>query len=188
VLDRSGATTVLFVCFVGPALLLTPAWAAVGERVGKKAGYVASSGVLALGALVAATAQQAPAALVFAAVALVGVGYAGCQVFPLAMLPDAAAVDARRTGSNRAGVYTGVWTAAETFGLALGPGLFAVVLAIGGYQSSTTGDVVQSGGAVAAITYGFSVLPAALVLVSLWWLWRYTLDAREVAAAAEGVR
>ena len=28
----------------------------------------------------------------------------------------------RRTGENRAGVYTGVWTAGETLGLALGPG------------------------------------------------------------------
>ena len=29
--------------------------------------------------------------VIFAATALVGVGYAGCQVFPLAMLPDVAA-------------------------------------------------------------------------------------------------
>ena len=185
VLESKGATTILFVCFVGPALLLTPLWARVGERVGKKQGYVASSMVLAAGALLAATAQSAPAGLVFAAVALVGVGYAGCQVFPLAMLPDAAAVDARRTGSNRAGVYTGVWTAAETLGLALGPGLFALVLAVGGYQSSTGGDVVQSDGTLAAITYGFSLVPATLVVVSLWWLRRYTLDAREVSLAEE---
>ena len=40
VLDRKGATTVLFVCFVGPALLLTPAWAALGARIGKKRGYL----------------------------------------------------------------------------------------------------------------------------------------------------
>ncbi len=186
VLERKGATTVLFVCFVGPALLLTPVWAALGRRLGKKAGYVLSSAVLALGALVAASAQSAPAGVVFAAVALVGVGYAGCQVFPLAMLPDAAAVDARRTGTSRVGVYTGVWTAAETFGLALGPALFALVLAIGGYESSTDDDVVQSDGTLAAITYGFSVLPAVLVLVSLWWLARYTLDAREVALAEAG--
>jgi Na+/melibiose symporter-like transporter len=185
VLESKGATTILFVCFVGPALLLTPLWARVGERVGKKQGYVASSTVLAAGALLAATAQSAPAGLVFAAVALVGVGYAGCQVFPLAMLPDAAAVDARRTGSNRAGVYTGVWTAAETLGLALGPGLFALVLAVGGYQSSTGGDVVQSDGTLAAITLGFSVVPATLVVVSLWWLRRYTLDAREVSLTEE---
>jgi Na+/melibiose symporter-like transporter len=185
VLGRTGATTVLFVCFVGPALLLTPAWAALGRRVGKRTGYVASSVVLALGAFCTAGAQTAPVGVVFAAVALVGVGYAGCQVFPLAMLPDAAAVDTRRTGSSRVGVYTGVWTAAETLGLALGPGLFALVLALGGYQSSTDGDVVQSDLTVAAITYGFSVLPAMLVLVSLWWLSRYTLDARQVALAEE---
>jgi glycoside/pentoside/hexuronide:cation symporter, GPH family len=180
VLERTGAATILFVCFVGPALLLTPVWAAVGARVGKKRGYVASSLCLAAGALLAVTARTAPPATVFAAVVLVGVGYAGCQVFPLAMLPDAAAVDARRTGSNRAGVYTGVWTAGETLGLALGPGVFALALALGGYRSSTTGDVAQPDSAVGAIVVGFSVLPAVLTLASLGWLSRYSLDAAEV--------
>jgi Na+/melibiose symporter-like transporter len=180
VLDSRGATTVLFVCFVGPALLLTPAWSALGARVGKKQGYLVASLVLGAGALLAVTARSAPFGVPVAAVALVGVGYAGCQVFPMAMLPDAAAVDARRTGSSRVGVYTGVWTAGETLGLALGPGLFALVLAIGGYRSSTDGDVVQPDSALTAITLGFSVLPALLVVVSLVWLLRYTLGSDQV--------
>lgn len=180
VLDRTGAATVLFVCFVGPALLLTPAWARVGERYGKKRGYAWASLVLASGAALAVVARSAPPALVFAAVALVGVGYAGCQVFPMAMLPDAAAVDARRTGSNRAGVYTGVWTAGETLGLALGPGVFALVLAAGGYVSSTTGGTAQPDSALTAIVLGFSLLPAALVLLSLLSLRGYALDAELV--------
>jgi GPH family glycoside/pentoside/hexuronide:cation symporter len=187
VLDRKGATTVLFVCFVGPALLLTPAWSAIGARIGKKQGYLASSVILAVGALLAALARSAPFGLVVAAVALVGVGYAGCQVFPLAMLPDAAAVDARRTGSSRVGVYTGVWTAGETLGLALGPGLFALVLAAGGYRSSTDGDIAQPDSALTAITLGFSLLPAALVILSLLWLVRYTLGSDQVDEAAEAV-
>ena len=123
--------------------------------------------------------------LVYAATALVGVGYAGCQVFPMAMLPDAAATDAARTGENRTGVYTGVWTAGETLGLALGPGLFAIILAIGGYVSSQGGDIVQSGSAKTAITLGFSLAPAALTLISLAWLTRYRLDADAVAAATD---
>jgi Na+/melibiose symporter-like transporter len=183
VLERSGAATVLFVCFVGPALLLTPAWTAVGTRIGKRRGYVIASVVLAAGALLAATARVASPTVVFAATALVGVGYAGCQVFPMAMLPDAAAVDSARTGENRAGVYTGVWTGGETLGLALGPAGFAVVLALGGYLSSEGREITQPDSALTAITLGFSVLPAALVLVSLWWLRQYTLDAAEVAAA-----
>ena len=186
VLGDKGAATILFVCFVGPALLLTPVWARIGGRVGKKRGYVAASLVLALGALLLVGARSEPSAMVFGATALVGVGYAGAQVFPLAMLPDAAAVDAGRTGQNRAGVYTGVWTAGETLGLALGPGLFALVLALGGYVSSTTGDAEQPSSAVTAIVLGFSVIPALLTLLSLVFLRRYTLDSgrRGVCAAA----
>jgi Na+/melibiose symporter-like transporter len=183
VLGSAGASTVLFVCFVGPALLLTPVWARVGERAGKRRGYAAASLCLAAGALLLVTAQVVPPAVVYLATALVGVGYAGAQVFPLAMLPDAAAVDAHRTGENRAGVYTGVWTAGETLGLALGPGLFALVLAAGGYVSSEGGGVTQPASAVTAITLGFSLVPAALVLLSLWWLRGYRLTAAEVAAA-----
>jgi glycoside/pentoside/hexuronide:cation symporter, GPH family len=185
VLDSDGASTVLFVCFVGPALLLTPVWARIGARVGKRAGYTAASVLLALGALGAAGAQVVPLALVFAATALAGVGYAGCQMFPMAMLPDAAAVDARRTGTSRVGVYTGVWTAGETLGLALGPGLFALVLAVGGYRSSTTGGTDQPDSALTAITLGFGLVPAVLVAASLWWLRRYSLTADVVGGPSE---
>jgi Na+/melibiose symporter-like transporter len=179
VLDRPGAATLLFVCFVGPALLVTPLWERVGRRLGKRGGYAVSSLAFAVGAAVLVGAQVLPLPVVYAATALVGVGYAGAQVFPLAMLPDAVAEDARRTGVTRAGVFTGVWTAAETLGLAVGPGVFAVVLALGGYVS-TRGDVElsQPGSAVDAVTLGFSVLPALLVLASLVFLRGYRLDER----------
>lgn len=62
----------------------------------------------------------------------------------------------------------------------MGPGVFAVVLAIGGYRSSTTGDVAQPDSAVTAIVLGFAALPAALTALSLAWLRRYSLDALEV--------
>jgi glycoside/pentoside/hexuronide:cation symporter, GPH family len=182
VLGDSGSSTILFVCFVGPALLLTPVWAAVGGRVGKKKGYVAASVFLAVGALLLVLAQGVPPLVVYVATGLVGVGYAGAQVFPLAMLADTAAVDAHRSGANRAGVFTGVWTAGETLGLALGPGVFGLILAAGGYVSSTSGTVAQPASAVTAIVLGFSLLPAALTLLSLVWLSRYSLTAADVAA------
>ena len=159
VLGRTGAATLLFVCFVAPALVVTPLWQVVGARIGKKAGYAASS-------------------------LLVGIGYAGAQMFPLAMLPDVAAVDAARTGQNRVGVFTGVWTGAETLGLALGPGLYALVLAWGGYASSTAGQASQAPRTLDAIHLGFSVIPAALIALSVLVLARYRLDEDAVRAAA----
>jgi glycoside/pentoside/hexuronide:cation symporter, GPH family len=129
-------------------------------------------------------ARGLPGFAVYLAVAVVGVGYAGAQMFPLAMLPDVAAVDAARTRQNRIGVFTGVWTAGETLGLALGPGLYGLVLALGGYVSSTDSSAVQPQSAVTAITLGFSLVPAVLVAASLLLLARYRLDADAVAEAA----
>ena len=180
VLGDKDLSTVLFVCFVGPALVCTPLWGVAGRRVGKRVGYAAASLVLAVAALVMVGARTLPHWSVFVATGLVGVGYAGVQVFPLAMLPDCAALDARRTGSNRIGVYTGVWTAGETLGLAIGPGVYALVLAIGGYVSSTSGDGVQPSSALTAITLGFSLVPGILVLLSLIPLQRYALTEQEL--------
>jgi Na+/melibiose symporter-like transporter len=61
--------------------------------------------------------------------------------------------------------------------------VFALVLAIGGYRSSTDGDVAQPDSALTAIVLGFSVLPAVLMALSLLWLRRYSLDASQVDAA-----
>ena len=134
------------------------------------------------GALALVAARTLPSVGVYLAVAVVGVGYAGAQMFPLAMLPDVAAIDAARTGENRIGVFTGVWTAGETLGLALGPGLYAVVLALGGYVSSTDSTAAQPDSAVTAIALGFSLVPAVLVVASLLLLARYRLDETAVMA------
>ena len=179
-LGGGAAATVLFVCFVAPALVVTPLWQRVGEARGKRVGYLWGSVLLATGAV--ATLLTVRVGLVAAAlsVAVVGVGYAACQMFPLAMLPDVAAADTAVTGETRAGTYTGVWTAGETLGLALGPFLYAAVLTLGGYVSSTDAAAAQPDSALTAIAWGFTVLPAALVAISLLILRRYRLD-EEVA-------
>jgi glycoside/pentoside/hexuronide:cation symporter, GPH family len=109
-------------------------------------------------------------------VVVVGIGYAGMQMFPLAMLPDVIAADEATSGARRAGVFTGVWTAAETLGLAVGPGLLGGLLAVAGYVSSTGDDVAQSGTAVSAVRLGFTVLPAVLVLAAVPIFAQYRLE------------
>lgn len=173
VLGSPGAGSILFVCFVAPALLVTPLWRRLSDRQGKKRGFAISSVVLLAGALAAYLTRDLGLAAVAGSIAVVGVGYAGCQLFPLAMLPDVAAADAQRTGENRIGVFTGVWTAGETLGFALGPGLYALVLSIGGYVSSTGTGVVQSSGAIQAVALGFTVVPAVVMGLSLLALRRF---------------
>lgn len=167
VLGDSRYQTLLFVGFVGPALVVMPLWQRVGRRYGKRVGLVLASVLFAGAVAVLGASLVLPAGVVVAVMAFVGIGYAGMQVFPMAMLPDVITASEKACGSTRAGLFSGVWTAGETFGLALGPGVYGVVLAAGGYAASSGGAVVQSSGAVLAALIGFTVVPAVLALAAL---------------------
>ncbi|MBM0234027.1 MFS transporter [Micromonospora sp. STR1_7] len=181
--ERSGPT-LLFACFVGPALLVMPIWSRVGARLGKRAGLVVAAVILAAGALLLVAAPVLPPFAVYLVVAVIGVGYAGQQVFALAMLPDCIAYDTARTGRRQAGVFTGLWTAGEMLGLALGPGIYGLVLQLSGYVSSDTGTAAtQSDTARLGVLLGFSVLPAALIAPPILLLRRYTLTPSALTAA-----
>ncbi|WP_097322838.1 MFS transporter [Paractinoplanes atraurantiacus] len=168
VVDRDSGATFLFAAFVGPALLVMPLWTLAGRRYGKLRSLVAGSLLFAAGALVLLAAPALPPLPIYLIVAVIGVGYAGQQVFAMAMLPDCIAHDTERTGKRQAGVFTGLWTAGETLGLALGPGLFALVLQVFGYVSSSTGEAAtQDDTARLGVLLGFTVVPAVLVAAAV---------------------
>ncbi|MFC3741436.1 MFS transporter [Paractinoplanes deccanensis] len=168
VVVRDSGATFLFAAFVGPALLVMPLWTRIGRRHGKLRSLIAGSLLFAVGALALLAAPALPPAPIYLIVAVIGVGYAGQQVFAMAMLPDCIAHDTERTGKRQAGVFTGLWTAGETLGLALGPGLYALVLQVFGYVSSSTGEAAaQDDTARLGVLLGFTVVPAVLVAVAV---------------------
>ncbi|MCU1693751.1 MAG: transporter [Frankiales bacterium] len=189
VLDDSGLASVLFVCLVAPAALVMPAWRRLSLRTGKLTGYLLASSLFALAAAWLVLARSLPTAGVLLLTAVLGVGYAGMQLFPYAMLPDALAADQSAAGEARAGTYTGVWQAGETIGFALGPALYAVTLALSGFTSSPADErVAQTDGAVTGVVLGFTLLPAVVVLLSLPVLRRCrSADAGHAAATPAGV-
>lgn len=177
VLHSEDAVTFLFVALIAPALVVTPLWGVVARRVGKERGFVAASILFAVAALSMLALLWAPGAWVYAPVAVAGAAYAGMQSLPMAMLPDVISHDARRNGEGRAGTFGGMWTAGETTGMALGATVLSLVLALSGYVSRTASDAAaaQPGSAVAGIVLSFSLIPAAVIAISLVPLARYRL-------------
>ncbi|GEE02267.1 MFS transporter [Gordonia spumicola] len=174
VLEDKGALTIVFVALVAPALLVMPLWVRVGVRYGKRAGLLAASILFGVAALCLSGAAAAPGPWIFGLVAVAGVGYAGMQTFPLAMLPDVIDEVSQDRGRDQGGALSGLWTAGETLGLALGPGVYLLVLAATGFVSSSGDETAeQSDLARTGIALGFSVLPALLVAGSIAVLLRY---------------
>jgi glycoside/pentoside/hexuronide:cation symporter, GPH family len=186
VLHDRKAITLLFVCVVSPAILVMPMWNRIGASMGKLRGYVMASLTVTIATLALAAAPVLPVAAVYGIVGMIGVGYAGQQLFGLAMLPDCIAYDEARTGRRQAGVFTGLWTAGETFGFALGPGIFGGTLELFGYVSSTTGvPAPQTGIAELGVLVGFTVVPGIVVGLALLLLRAYDLSADRLAGMVQ---
>lgn len=179
VLRSEDAVTLLFLALIAPALLLTPLWGAAARRWGKQPVYLVASTMFAVAALSILGLLWSPGAWVYVPVAVAGAAYAGMQALPLAMLPDVMA----RDGRHRSGVMSGVWTAGETGGMALGATVLTLVLAATGYVASVGDQVVaQPESAIVGIVVAFSVVPAALLAVSILLLRRYRLRRGDVDA------
>ncbi|MGW9270285.1 MFS transporter [Microbacterium sp. NPDC055599] len=183
VLRSEDAVTLVFVALVGPALLATPAWTVVARRLGKERAFAIASCLFLLAALSLVAAVWSPGGWMYAAVAVAGIAYAGLQSLPMAMLPDVISHDERSSRPGQAGTFTGIWTAGETVGFALGATAVSLTLAATGYVSTVAGEaVVQPPAAITGIVLSFSMLPAALMAASLATLRRYRLRREDIEA------
>jgi Na+/melibiose symporter-like transporter len=183
VLHSEAAVELLFVALIAPAFLAAPLWGVVSNRIGKERAFAAASILFAAAALSLVGLQWAPGDWAYLPVGIAGLAYAGMQSLPMAMLPDVISHDERTHGPGRAGAFSGVWTAGETTGFALGATALSITLAATGYVSSTAQQtVVQPDAALTGIVVSFSVLPAALILLSLVALSRYRLRRTDIDA------
>ncbi len=184
VLRDEAAVELLFIALVAPALLATPGWTAIAHRIGKERAFLGATILYLVAAASITAAVWTPGTWIYASVALAGIAYAGLQSLPMAMLPDVISHDEHTTGPGQAGTFTGIWTAGETVGFALGATVVALMLAATGYLSSIAGEnTVQPEAAVTAIVLSFSILPAALMAVSLIPLARYRLRRSDFQSA-----
>jgi glycoside/pentoside/hexuronide:cation symporter, GPH family len=80
-------------------------------------------------------------------------------------------------------VFTGVWTAGDKLGVALGGFVMGIALWLVGYIESAGQGVVQPATAVLGIRLAFSLVPAVIMFASLGALWFYNLDESELIEA-----
>lgn len=181
VMHSDDALTFLFVALIAPAILCSPLWNSIAKRVGKERGFAAASVLFALATASLVVSVWTPGPWMYASVGVAGAAYAGMQALPMAMLPDVISHDASTSPGSNAGVFGGIWTAGETTGMALGAGALALILTVTGYVQTVAGTTVtQPASAVAGIALGFSIVPAALTLISLVFLTRYRLRRADI--------
>lgn len=167
-LGDAGLMSLLFIALMGPSILAVPAWTRISHRLGKSRTFATATGLYALCALVMFPAVlSGNTTLVLGVAVVLGIAFAGEQVMVYAMLPDTIVADARRTGRNHAGVFSGMMQSLETAAFAIGAWGFSLILTLTGFVSSAGKGVAQNDGALMGIAIGFTVVPGVLLLLTL---------------------
>ncbi|TDB99155.1 MFS transporter [Actinomadura sp. 7K534] len=174
--DDERLTAVFMGAFLVPAAVAGPVWKKVSERAGKQRCLLFCQVVFVIGSLALWPGEAMGVLPTLAVIVVLGSAFAGLQLFAFSLIPDiVAAAEAR--GTARAGAYTGVWTATEATGTAIGPYVYSAVLAAGGFVATTEGRAVaQSDSAILALLIGVTVVPAALMAVAVAFQRRFALD------------
>ncbi len=179
--------TILFVCLVLPAIVTMPVWVRISRRTGKLTGFMISSGLFALMSLSLLTGSAERLPLLYIQVVLMGTAYAGIQLFPFSMLPDTIQLDHVQSGLRREGIFTGVWTAAEKTGMAVGALVSGSILAWSGFVETVAGqEAIQPASALTGILVAASAVPVCLLALSLPILRRYDLSEARLKQLTSG--
>ncbi|MEU9356724.1 MFS transporter [Streptomyces sp. NPDC048301] len=174
----------VFLVFALSSTLAVPVAGRLARRFGNITMLAAGLALWTLGGVVLYFAVDIGTGATTAASVLPAFGQAAGLVALYALLTDCITYQAARTGQDSAGVLSGVWTAVDTAGHALGPLCYTLVLTLTGYASATLDHPVhQSAAAIEGIRLGFSALPALLLLTTFPLVLRYR---RAVAALPSG--
>lgn len=159
-----------------------PIWVAIAARLGKKYTYYLAL-VLNVVTMLSWLLVRSPddifiGYLVAASLGITGSGYA---LMSTSMLPDTMDHDRRLTGTNREGVFAGIWSASDKVAFALAPLITGVVLdAFGFVSTQDLANTPQSDMAITGIILTYTVIPAALIAASIVVLKLYRLETDNV--------
>jgi len=158
------AVAIIFVIITAANLLSIPIWVRLRHHRGSIPTYRLATILCIFGSASLYIAITGNFHYALLSAAFYGIGQAGQQLLPLALLPDSSRAEGKIAGTYHAGLFTGIWVAGEKLGLALGSAFTGFLLGTAGYIS---GGGTQTAAALAAIPVISALVPAAIFVVSL---------------------
>lgn len=171
------------------SLLSQPVWLAKSKRYGKLPVFVfaciawglVTLSWLALGrfgdsswAVPLIGPMRIEVILVMVRAVLIGVFNSGFILMAISLFTDTLSYGSQPDQAPQEGSLSGMWSASEKMAFALGPLISGAVLSLFGFVSSTGGAITQSQTAIDGVILCYSVIPAAIVVMSLACLRSYS--------------
>jgi GPH family glycoside/pentoside/hexuronide:cation symporter len=172
-------------CVQGSALLWLFIWSRVSQSIGKKGVYYRGMifWIFVSLALFAVQPEWGDGVILLLA-ALAGVGVATAYLVPWAMLPDVIELDELETGERREGAFYGFFVLLQKSGLAFAALLVGWMLDAAGYVTpppDALAPIQQPASALLAIRWMVGPVPAIILALSLWLVYRFPITKEQHA-------
>jgi Na+/melibiose symporter-like transporter len=157
------------------AAVAMPVWNLLCRHMDKIKVFSLGGGFYAVVAIALVAASTEMSVLTFLIIgAAMGIGFASIQMIPYAILADVIHKHGEKHGYGNEGIFTGVWTALETFGFAISPFIFAVLLDRAGFIEGKGFQEQPEGipNVILWLSGGMSALFIMLSFISLYYFWR----------------
>ncbi len=168
--------TLLFLALMLPAIFTMPIWLALSRRLGKERCYGLCLVIFALASVGLWWSPEMSVGGAASMIGVMGIAYAGTQLFPFSMLPDTIEHARKHSGQSREGIFSGIWTAVDKGGLATGGLTAGLLLDATGFIESKGGVLVeQPESALTGIVIAISLVPAVLTAAAFLAYRRYNI-------------
>lgn len=153
------------------AVLVTPMWVAISNKLGKQKTYMISAGYYLLPLISCMFIPAGNIPVTVLVTILIGVGMSASQVLIFSILPDVVEVDELKTGVRREGIIYGSTMLLYKISSAIIVALVTASLGWFGYvESSGASVVVQSASAIFGIRLLMSLMPALCLVLSVFFI------------------
>ena len=150
------------------AVIATPLWVSVSNKLGKKRAYIISSIYFILPLLSCMLIPAGNIVMTIIIAVLIGVGISASQVLVFSILPDVVEVDEMKNGVRREGMMYGATMLLYKISSAILVAVVTAAMGWFGYVESASGAVItQSASAVFGIRFLMGCVPALSLVVSI---------------------
>jgi len=165
------------------AIFALPVWERVSRRWSKRWAYIYGIAFWAIVQIFMITITPATSlSLILTLCALAGIGVAAAHVLPWAILPDAIEWDEYQTGKRHEGMFYNLTTLTKKIATSIALPLVLLLLELTGYVPNLT---QQAPSALLGIRVTIGPIPAILLVVGIWFAFKYPLDRAQFSDIVE---
>ncbi|MBN2503704.1 MAG: MFS transporter [Anaerolineales bacterium] len=161
----------------GAAILFVPVIVWLARKLDKRRAFMIGSGSWIILLLIFFLLSPEQVMVVYLLAGLAGLGIATAYVIPWSMVPDVIEHDEMATGQRREGSYYAFASFFQKLGTGAALWAMGQALAMTGYINPVPGDPLptQPDAAILAIRVFISLVPVGLLLLAIFFAWRYPI-------------